>query len=103
MTRLSRDLIALTFFSQRRYRFSCILSEVSETSSVIEGSGGNVAVVVVVVTALVSPVAVPMVSELPVAVRVASRSMYSHTCSYLAWSRMLANHRGQSADDRRIA
>src|SRR6266566_8410577 len=29
MTRLSRDLIALTFFSQRRYRSSCILNEMS--------------------------------------------------------------------------
>ncbi len=40
----------------------------SETSSTIEGSEGNVAIVVVVVTALVSPVVVPMISELPVAV-----------------------------------
>jgi len=44
------------------------LKETSETSSVIEGSKGNVTVVVIVVTALVSPVVVPVVSGLPVAV-----------------------------------
>ncbi len=40
----------------------------SETSFAIEGSRGNVAVVIIVVTALVSSVVVPVVSGLPVAV-----------------------------------
>ncbi len=45
----------------------------SDASFIIEGSGGNVAVVVLVVaTALVSPVVVPVVSGLPVAVPVLS-------------------------------
>src|SRR6266566_3728108 len=96
MTRLSRDLIALIFFSQRRYRSNCILNEVFEAFSVIEGSRGSVAV-------LASPVAVSMVSESFVAVRVVSRSMYSYICSYLAWSRILANQCGQSAEVRKIA
>ncbi len=72
MTRLSRDLIALTFFSQRRYHFNCILNEVSETSSVIKGSKGNVAIVVVVVITLMSHIVVPVVSGLPVTVPVLS-------------------------------
>ena len=65
-------MIALTFFSQRRYRSNCILNETSEVSSVIEGSKGNVAVVIVVITALVSLIVVPMVSELLITVPVFS-------------------------------
>ncbi len=47
----------------------------SETSSVIEGLKGNVIVVVIVVTALMSPVVVPVVSGLSVAVPVLSVSV----------------------------
>jgi len=45
---------------------------VSEASSIIEGLKGNVVVVVVVATALMSPVVVPVVSGLLVAVPVFS-------------------------------
>ncbi len=81
MTRLSRDLMALTFFSQHLYVSSCILRDESEALSVTEGSGGNVPGVVVTVP--VSPVAVSAVLEFPVAVvvAVASGLMYSQTCS----------------------
>ena len=81
MTRLSKDLIALIFFSQRLYVSSCILSEESEALSMIEGSGGSVPGVVVIVP--VSPVVVSAVSEIliAVAVVVALGLMYSQTCS----------------------
>jgi len=81
MTRLSRDLMALTFFSQRLYVSSCILRDESEALFVIEGSGGSVPGVVVTVP--VSFVAVSAVSELlvVVAVAVALGLMYSQTCS----------------------
>jgi len=48
------------------------LNEAFETSSAIEGSKGNIAVVVVVVTTLVSLVVVPVVSRFPIAVPVFS-------------------------------
>ncbi len=48
---------------------------VFKTSSAIEGSRGNVAVFVVVVTALMSLMVVPVVSGLPVAVPMLSVSV----------------------------
>jgi len=48
------------------------LNEASETSSAIKGSRGNIAVVIIVVTALVSSVVVPVVSGFPVAVSILS-------------------------------
>ncbi len=66
--RLLRDLIVLTFFSQRWYCSNCILNETFEMSSVMEGSKGNVIVVVVIIIALVSSVVVPVVSRLLIAV-----------------------------------
>jgi len=85
MMRLSRDLMALTFFSQRLYVSSCILRDESEALFVTEGSGGSVPGVAI--TMSVSPVAVSAVSEFPVAVAVAVGLtvvlglMYSQTCS----------------------
>ena len=69
MMRLSKDLMALTFFSQRLYVSSYILRDESKTLSIIEDSGGSVPGVTI--TMPVSPVAVSAVSELPVAVAVA--------------------------------
>ncbi len=70
--RLSRDLIALTFFFQRRYRFNCILNKTFEISFTIKGSKGNVTIVVIIITTLISSVVIPVVSKLPVAVSVLS-------------------------------
>ena len=72
MMRLSKDLIILTFFFQHRYHSNYILNEASNVSFIIEGLKGNVTVVVVIITTLISPVVVPMVSELPVTVPVLS-------------------------------
>ncbi len=85
MTRLSRDLMALTFFSQRLYVSNCILKDEFEALSITEDSRESVPEVAI--TMPVSPVAVSAVSELPVAVAVAvgltvaSGLMYSQTCS----------------------
>ena len=81
MTRLSRDLMALTFFFQRLYISNYILRDKSKTLSMIEGSRGSV--LGVVITVPVSPIAVSAVSELlvAIAVAVASGLIYSQTYS----------------------
>jgi len=48
------------------------LNEAFETSSTIEGSRGNVAIVVIVITTLMSSMVVPVVSGLFIAVPVLS-------------------------------
>ena len=81
MTKLSKDLMALTFFSQRLYVSSYILRDESETLSVTKDSKGNVPEVAI--TMPISSITVSAVSELPiaVAVTVASGLMYSQTYS----------------------